>query len=164
MANKGSIPVKNKNKNEGSLLKHPTLEMENAFDRFFGNSWNMPTMWNIRDFPSIEIEGTRLPKIDIIDRKNHMLVRAELPGLDKKDVEVTLNDNMLLIKGQTKTEMEKEEGEYHRHEIQSASFARSISVPSNVDASKIAAILKDGVLEVTLPKNKATSKQTINVK
>ncbi len=164
MANKESIQVKNKNSNEGSLLKHPLLEMEKAFDRFFGNGWNLPTMWHMRDFPSIEIEGTRLPKIDLIDRKNQMLVRAELPGLDKKDVDVTLNDNMLLIKGQTKTEEEKEEGEYHRHEIQSASFARSISVPSNIDASKITATLKDGVLEVALPKNKASSKQTINVK
>jgi HSP20 family protein len=167
MANKGNIPVKSnesKASSEVSALKHPILEMEKAFDRFFGNSWGWPTAWHMHDFPTIEIEGTRLPKVDLIDRKNELLLRAELPGLDKKDVEVTLNDNILLVKGHTNTEKKEEEGEYHRHEIQSASFARSISVPSNIDASKIVATLKDGVLEVTLPKTNKSTKQTINVK
>ena len=92
-----------------------------------------------------------------------MLVRAELPGLDKKNVEVSLNDNILFIKGHTDTEKEEDEGEYHRHEIQNTSFARSISVPNNIDASKIAASLKDGVLEVILPKPKTSAKKMINV-
>lgn len=168
MANKQNIPVKSKKSkvskasNESAALRHPILEMEKAFDRFFGNGLGWPA-WNRHDFPAVEIEGTRLPKVDFIDRKNEMLLRAELPGLDKKDVEVTLNDNMLLVKGHTDTEKKEEEGEYHRHEIQSASFARSISVPSNIDASKIAASLKDGVLEVTLPKTKTSAKQTIDV-
>jgi HSP20 family protein len=164
MAKNENIPVKSKESNESLMLKSPIHEVEKAFDRFFGTGWGWPKSWDMHDFPTIEIEGTRLPKVDLIDRKNQILVRAELPGLDKKDVEVTLNDNMLLIRGHTKTEEEKEEGEYHRHEIQSSSFARTISVPNNIDASKIAASLKDGVLEVILPKSKTSSKQTINVK
>lgn len=163
MAKKQTVPVKMKESNEASLLRHPLIEMERAFDRFFGNRLGWTSPWHMDDFPTIEIEGTRLPKTDLIDRKNEILVRAELPGLDKKDVEVTLNDNILLVKGHTKTEKEEEKGEYHRHEIQSSSFARSISVPSNIDASKIAASLKDGVLEVTLPKNKESTTQNIDV-
>jgi HSP20 family protein len=163
MAKKENVPVKTKKSNETSILRHPLIEMERAFDRFFGNRLGWPNAWHMDDFPTIEIEGTRLPKTDLIERKNEILVRAELPGLDKKDVEVTLNDNILLVKGHTDTEKEEEEGEYHRHEIQSSSFARSFSVPSNIDASKIAASLKDGVLEVTLPKNKESTPQNIDV-
>jgi HSP20 family protein len=163
MAKKENIQVKSNEASESTALRHPILEMEKAFDRFFGKGWGWPTAWHLHDFPSIEIEGTRLPKVDLIDRKNEIVVRAELPGLDKKDVEVSLNDNILLVKGQTKSEKKQEEGEYHRHEIQSSSFARSISVPSNIDASKISAALKDGVLEVTLPKTKSSSKKTIDV-
>ena len=162
MANKGNIPVKSKEQNENPILRHPILEMEKAFDRLFGNGRGWPAVWHMNDDTLIDIDGTRLPKVDLIDRKNEMLLRAEMPGLDKKNVEVTLNDNVLLVKGRTNTEKE-EEGEYHRHEIHSASFARSIAVPSNIDASKISASLKDGVLEVTLPKTKATKKQSINI-
>jgi HSP20 family protein len=163
MAKKENIQVKSNEASENTALRHPILEMEKAFDRFFGKGWGWPTAWHQHDFPAIEIEGTRLPKVDLIDRQDEVLLRAELPGLDKKDVEVSLNDNVLLVKGRTKTEKKEEEGEYHRHEIQSSSFARSISVPSNIDASKIAATLKDGVLEVTLPKTKSSTKKTINV-
>lgn len=163
MAKKENIQVKSNEATESTALRHPILEMEKAFDRFFGKGWGWPIAWHLHDFPAIEIVGTRLPKVDLIDRKDEVLLRAELPGLDKKDVEVSLNDNILLVKGQTKTEKKEEEGEYHRHEIQSSSFARSISVPSNIDASKIAATLKDGVLEVTLPKTKSSTKKTINV-
>lgn len=163
MAKKESIQVKSNEPKENVSLKHPILEMERAFDRFFGKNWGWPAAWHMDDFPVIEIEGTRLPKVDLIDRKNEIVLRAELPGLDKKDIEISLNDNVLLVKGHTKTEKKEEEGEYHRHEIQSSSFARSISVPSNIDSSKIVAALKDGVLEVTLPKTKTTTKQTINI-
>lgn len=163
MSKKENIQVKNNEPKESVSLRHPTLEMEKVFDRFFGKSWGWPTVWHMHDLPAITLEGARLPKVDLIDRKNEVLLRAELPGLDKKDVEVSLNDNILMVKGQTKTEKNEEEGEYHRHEIQSASFARSISVPSNIDASKITAELKDGVLEVTLPKTKSSTKKTINV-
>lgn len=163
MAKKENIQVKSNETKESTAIRHPILEMEKAFDRFFGKSWGWPATWHLHDLPAIEIEGTRLPKVDLIDRQNEVLLRAELPGLDKKDVEVSLNDNILMVRGQTKTEKKEEEGEYHRHEIQSASFARSITVPSNIDASKIAATLKDGVLEVTLPKTKSSTKKTIDV-
>lgn len=163
MAKKENIQVKSNETKESTAIRHPILEMEKAFDRFFGKSWGWPATWHPHDLPAIEIEGTRLPKVDLIDRQNEVLLRAELPGLDKKDVEVSLNDNILMVRGQTKTEKKEEEGEYHRHEIHSASFARSITVPSNIDASKIAATLKDGVLEVTLPKTKSSTKKTIDV-
>jgi len=165
MANKGNISVKSDKKTDKNAkkLKHPILEMEKAFDRFFGNGWELPNLHRFTNFPAVEIEGSRLPKVDVIDRKNEMLVRAEVPGLNKKDVEVTLNDNVLLVKGHANSEKEQEEGEYHRHEIYSSSFARAIAVPNNIDESNIAASLEDVVLKVTLPKTKSTKKRAINI-
>lgn len=162
MANKENIPVKSKS-NKSVALKHPALEMEKAFDHLFGNGWSWPNAFHVHGFPTADIEGSRLPKVDLIDRKNEMLVRAELPGLSKKDVEVTLDGDLLMVKGHVETEKEEEEGNYYKHEIHNASFNRSISVPKNIDGSKIKASVKDGVLEVTLPKTKETKKHTVNV-
>lgn len=90
----------------------------------------------------------RLPSLDVVDRDADILVRAEIPDIDKKDINISITDNLLTIKWQSRHE-EKERGDYHRHEISSSSFARSVSLSSAVDFSKTVANLKDGVLEIT---------------
>ena len=168
MANKQTVPVKDKDKSkETSILRHPMQEVEKTFERLMENGWHWPTTWHMRNFPVpdnlFEFEGSRLPKLNMVDRKNEILVRAEVPGINKKDIDVSLSENILTVKGHANTEKKGEEGDYHRHEIFSSSFARSISLPDNVDKSKVAASLKDGVLEVTMPKAKASKKRSIKV-
>lgn len=154
-----------------SMIKHPIAEMERAFERFFGRGF--PSLWHGRDFPVmdslfgdslLEFNGQRLPNIDVVDRDNEILVRAELPGVEKKDLSISLTDNLLTIKGESKTDKKEEKGDYHRREISSSAFARSFTLPGGVDSNKAAASLKDGVLEITLPKAESSKKRNIEVK
>lgn len=154
-----------------SVIRHPLAEMERAFDRFLGRSF--PSLWHDRDIPALDtlfgerlfdLGNQRLPKIDVIDRDNEIVVRAEVPGVDKKDISISLTDNLLTIKGETKTEKKEEKGDYHRREISSSSFARVFTLPGSVDSGKADATLKDGVLEITLPKAETSRKRNIEVK
>lgn len=144
---------------------HPIAEMERAFDHFIGRS--LPSLWRRHDFSMLdnmfERQGQRLPSLDVIDRDVDILVRAEIPGIDKKDINVSMTDNLLTIKGQSSREEKEEKGDYYRHEISSSSFARSVTLPSAVDASKTAANLKDGILEITLPKVENSKRRNIAV-
>lgn len=164
MANKENIPVKGKKRsNKVNVLKYSPFEIENTFDRLLGNSWGWPNFSQMPNLTSVNHEQSRLPKVDLIDSKNAILMRAELPGLSKKDIEVTLDGDVLKVKGHVTSEKLEEGNEYYKQEIHNASFARSISVPNNIDGSQIEASLKDGVLEVTLPKTKESKKHTVNV-
>lgn len=154
-----------------STMAHPIAEMERAFDRFFGRGF--PSLWRGRDFPImdslfgdslLEFNGQRLPNIDVVDRDADILVRAEVPGVDKKDLSISLTDNLLTIKGETKSEKKEEKGDYHRREISSSAFARTFTLPGTVDSGKAVASLKDGVLEIILPKAESSKKRNIEVK
>ena len=167
---KGNIPVttgkKEPAKTSWLALHHPIAEMERAFDRFFRRNW--PSLRHWSDFPSLdnlfEVEGMRIPSLDVVDRDSEVLVRAEIPGIEKKDINISLTDNILSIKGQSSSEKNEEKGDYHRHEISSSSFARSVTVPASVDVSKAVASLKDGVLEISLPKTESSKRRNIEVK
>jgi HSP20 family protein len=168
-ATKGNIPVTTSKKEEPysswPVLHHPIAEMERAFDRFFGRSW--PSLGRWGGSPSLdnlfEIEGMRMPSLDVVDRANEVLVRAEIPGIEKKDINISLTDNLLTIKGESKKEEKEEKGDYYRREISSSSFARSVTVPASVDVSKAVANLKDGVLEIKLPKAESSKRRNIMV-
>lgn len=158
-------------KSAPAVIRHPIADMERAFDRFFGRGF--PAWWQSHEFPSVdalfggslaEIGGQRLPNLDVIDRSDEIVVRAEVPGVDKKDISISLTDNLLTIKGQSKTEKKEEDGDYHKREISSSAFARSFTLPGAVDAGNASASLKDGVLEISLPKSEASKKRNIEVK
>lgn len=139
--------------------------MGRAFEQFFGRKW--PSPWNWNHTPSVdnlfEFEGQRLPSLDVIDRDAEVLIRAEVSGIKKKDINVSISDNLLTIKGQSSSESREEQGDYYRHEISSSSFARSVSLPGNVDESKVVANLKNGILEITLAKSESSKRRTIEV-
>lgn len=166
---KGNVPVTTSGKEVAKPTWpsiHPIANIEKAFDRFFGRS--LPSLWSWNDTPVVdtlfEFDGLRLPSLDMIDRDAEIVVRAEIPGIEKKDIDVSIANNVLTIKGQTKSESKEEKGDYYRHEIASSSFARSVSLPSDIDESKILANLKDGILEVVLPKHESSQRKTIEVK
>ncbi len=165
--NKTNVPVTdNKSLAKSSWSgMHPIAEMERAFDRVFGRRFSSllhrdasPMFDNF-----FEVENRRLPSLDVIDRDNEVFVRAEIPGIDKKDLNISLTDNLLTIKGQSSSEKKEEKGDYYRHEISSSSFARSVTIPAMVDSSKTIASLKDGVLEITLPKAEASKRRNIAI-
>lgn len=93
-----------------------------------------------------------VPALDVKEDEKNLVVQAELPGLEESDIDVSLNEGVLTLKGEKKTEEKKETDKFVRIERSFGSFHRSVTLPSEVDASKIEAIFKNGVLTITLPK------------
>ncbi len=117
-----------------------TQEMNRLFERPLARWW--PT----------GAEGQWLPEVDIVDQKDQILVKADLPGIKKEDFEVEVADGVLTIKGERKEETERKNGKTYRLERSYGSFLRSFALPAGVDESKVNASYKDGVLEITIPK------------
>ena len=108
--------------------------------------------------------GEWLPSLDISDTKNELVVKAEVPGMDAKDIDISLSDGMLTIKGEKKQEKEEKETNYHLIERSYGSFLRSVNLPGEVQGDKISASYKDGILKITLPKSEEAKKKEIKIK
>jgi len=104
------------------------------------------------------------PAIDVIESENDYSVVCELPGIEKKDIDLTLASNVLTIKGSKKDDSEEKKGKYFKKETWTGSFQRTLPLPAAVNADMISADLKDGVLTVRLPKKEEAKPRSIDVK
>lgn len=129
----------------GQSVGQPFDQMHRQIDRLFDNFWPAETA-----FPA----AIDFPKLDVHGDDKQIVVTAELPGIDEKDVEVSLNDNVLTIRGEKKTEREEkdEKKNWYLSERSYGSFQRSIPLAVEIDQAKVAAKFTKGVLTVTLPK------------
>lgn len=93
------------------------------------------------------------PAVEVSDTKESVVVRAQVPGMSKDDIHVDISDNALTVKGEIKEEEDKEEKHYHRREIRYGAFSRVIPLPMAVKAEEAKAQMKNGVLEITIPKS-----------
>lgn len=107
--------------------------------------------------------GAVLPAVDIVDEKDQIKVKAELPGMKKEDVEITVDHETLMIKGEKKTEKEMKEKDYIRSERYYGSFIRTFTLPAVVDSTKVNASYKDGILEIVLPKKEGAKPKLTKV-
>jgi HSP20 family protein len=98
------------------------------------------------------------PQVEVFERGNNLVVRADLPGLSLDDVDVEVDDDALIIRGERHSDLEDEQEGYYRSERSYGSFYRAIPLPDNIDASQCKATFKEGVLEVTLPKPRQQSR------
>ena len=122
------------------------------FSGLLGRDWEAPmatTAWN--------------PSVDIFENDNEVVIKAELPGMNAKDIEVRLENNLLLLKGERHFEKEAKEENYHRIEREYGTFSRSFSLPTAVDGDKVTAEYKDGVLKVVLPKKEERKPKPIKI-
>jgi len=103
------------------------------------------------------------PAVDVYETDQSVVLKAELPGVDPKDVEARVEDGTLYLKGERKFENEVKEGSYHRVERAYGSFTRTFALPTSVDAEKVAAEYKDGVLTLSLPKREEAKPKTIKI-
>ena len=104
--------------------------------------------------------GSWIPALEVQTDENNVYVRADLPGLKKEDISVTIDDNILTIKGERKFESEEKNKQYHITERSYGSFERHLNLRTNVDAGNVKANYKEGVLDITIPKSeKAKAKQ-----
>lgn len=134
------------------LLRRPDWS---PFDRFF------------EDFglPSLLSEETMVPtSFDVFETEKELIVKAEVPGMDKKDININLSDGLLTISGEKKQEKEEENEKYHCVERSYGKFTRTMRLPAEVETDKADATYKDGVLKVTLPKSEASKPKKIEVK
>jgi len=152
---------------KGELQKAPSRvlgpfeEMERVFDDFMGRGWLRPFQRGER--PLLSGASFGAPNVEVVDRPEEVVVRAEVPGVRKQDLEVSISGNMLTIKGESKLEQEERQGDYYRSEITRGAFARTIALPAEVQESKARAALKDGVLELTLPKAEESKRRSIKI-
>ena len=107
--------------------------------------------------------GGWVPAIDVYEDKDHLFVRAEVPGMKKDEIDISLHEGVLTLSGERKLENEYKEAESHRAERFVGRFQRSITLPSPVDAAKVRATYKDGILAVTLPKAEEAKPKQISV-
>jgi len=134
----------------------------------FYNPWRTLTAeldWPSRNIPSEPDTTTNFsPKVDIVEQKDHYRIDIDLPGLEAKDVRVTVEQNVLSISGDRKIEKEETSEGYSRFERSRGSFNRSFKLPEDVDPENISAVSKNGVLTVQLPKSAVTKARSIEVK
>jgi HSP20 family protein len=107
--------------------------------------------------------GTWVPPVDIFEKGDDLVIRAELPGLSKEEIDISVEDNRLVIKGERVRETDFNEDNAYRLERSFGSFVRSFMLPKTVDASKIAATFVNGVLELTLPKAEAAKPRKVEI-
>lgn len=142
----------------------PFEEMESALENFFPRGWSRPggSQWPALRELSRALES-RFPHIDVIDRDDEILVKAEVPGVDKKDLDVSVTDDAVTIRGSTRHEEEEQKENYYRREISHGTFARTIALPAAVDSGKAKAKFKDGILELVMPKTETRKRRSIDI-
>jgi HSP20 family protein len=141
----------------------PFEEFERLFDTFFNRGWMRPFGGDRSAWSEMLSNWEARPKVDVVDREDEVVVRAELPGVAKDDLQVSVADTLVTIKGETKQEKKEENGDYYRSEISRGSFSRSVTLPCSVSAENAKASFNDGVLELSLPKVQKTKRHTVKI-
>ncbi|HEY7317172.1 MAG TPA: Hsp20/alpha crystallin family protein [Candidatus Binatia bacterium] len=139
----------------------PWGELDRMFESFLER--RLRPFWPERWWPTTGMEISA-PALDVYEEKDDIVVKAELPGMEKDNIEVNLSDNRLTIKGEKKKEEEVKKEGYYRSERSYGSFVRSLELPSEVQTDKIKAAFKNGVLEIRLPKTEEAKKKETKVK
>jgi len=131
-------------------------ETGNRFNRLFGRD----DFWNLE---GVTAGGEWAPTVDIIENDLHLVIKAELPGIEAKDVTVAVDNNVLTLKGERRIEKEVKKENYHRMERVYGTFRRSFALPAFVDIEHIKADFKNGLLTITVPKRENAKTRAVEV-
>ena len=135
-------------------------DMDRMIEDFFGR--RVRPWWPERfRFGEMEV---RPPVVDVFEEKDDIVVKAELPGMERDNIEVNLTDHTLTIKGEKKKEEEIKKENYYRAERSYGSFYRSVDLPKEVQSDKVKAAFKNGILEVRMPKTEEAKSKEVKVK
>ena len=142
----------------GSPFGEFQKEMNRLFDNFSENMFSLsPMKWNM---PEI---SAAYPKMDVSETDKEFKITAELPGVEEKDIDVSISNEMLTIKGEKKAEKEEKKPNYYRMERSYGTFQRSIPLPTEVEKDQVQASFKKGVLNIVLPKSEKAVKESKKV-
>ena len=139
-------------------------DLDRLFENFFSRGWLHPFHFERPSLAKMHepFEG-KMPQVDMIDRDGEIVVKAELPGVEKKDLDVSVTKNTVTIKGTTRYEEKEEKGDYYHQEISSGTYMRTLALPADIDENNTKAKFKDGVLELTLTKLEETKRHTVEI-
>ncbi len=152
----------------GSVPWKPIAEMarwERDMERMLGNLFTRraSSFFDDRSGPGDGL-GLREPNLDLYEEKDQIVVKAELPGMTKDDIQVSVVDNILTIQGEKKKEEENKGKDYYHAERVYGAFVRNLTLPAEINPEKVQAVFQNGVLEIRLPKSEEAKKKAINVK
>ena len=130
-------------------------QLQRRMDRLFQNAFGLErSPWRVGVYPLVNISEDR----------DHIYVRAELPGVKAEDLEITIQDNSLILRGQRQIAAEEKQVNYHRRERESGFFRRIVALPARIQADKVEAACKDGILTIQLAKPEEVKPRKIEVK
>lgn len=146
----------------------PFEEMDRLFESYFGHAWPRiwlhPFRWERPHWPGPAMPfGGYWPRVDIIDRDNELVVRIEVPGVNKEDLDVSMTDNTVTIRGTTATKKEEKKNNYYRSETSQGEFTRTVALPCDVDGGKVKAKLDNGILELNMPKMEKAKRKNVTI-
>jgi HSP20 family protein len=143
---------------------HPFEEMERLYGTIFPHGWLRPFQWG---WPSWEKARSpflhRVPAMDIVDRETEILLRAEVPGVRREDLAVSLSDNALTVRGRIERPTVGRREDYLCREMGGGEFTRVVTLPAEVDMDRVCAKLKDGVLEIVLGKCEGSKRRAVEI-
>ena len=138
-------------------------DLENRVESMFHNMWSNPfhheKLPDAFSFSSL----SKMPNIDVVDRDKEIIIKAELPGFDKDDLDISIANNQLVIKAKACKEEKEEKGDYLKQEIRKREVYRSILLPAEVEDEKIKTSYKHGMLKLTIPKQEKSQRKQIKV-
>ena len=147
----------------GSDIKN-IHDTDRLFEQFLSNRWLSPFSWHFPEFHATDkLTAIRVPQIDIIEDTTQITLKAEIPGVEKDDITVTLGDNTATIQGKVHKEEKEDKGEYHYKEISTGSFSRTVALPGEIDTKNTKAVFVNGVLTITLPKTGKEHRHSVKV-
>ena len=140
-------------------------DVERMFEDWFEDFSSRPfrRLWRPA-FSRLRAISLEAPALDVYEQKDDLIVKAEIPGLTKDELDISLEGNTLTIKGEKKKEEEVKEDDYYRCERTFGAFSRSVELPMEVQTDKVNASFKNGVLEIRLPKTEEAKKNVVKVK
>lgn len=141
----------------------PRKDVEKFFESFFDEPFSFESLRRLPSYKKMKEFMTASPAVDMYDNDKEIVVKAEVPGMDRKDINISVTDNTLTIKGEIKKEDEVKEEDYYYAERSYGGFKRMLELPEKVDDSKIKAKIKDGILEIHLPKSPEAKAKEIKI-
>jgi HSP20 family protein len=135
-------------------------EIDRLFEGFSRGFAGFPSLPSLPSFPSREL----WPSMDVSETDKEIEITTELPGLEEKDIQLNVSDNVLTVRGEKKDEREETKKDYHLVERSYGSFTRSVQLPDGVNADNIKAVMSKGVLKVTVPKPAPAQTKKIDIK
>ena len=136
-------------------------EFDSFLDNVFPRLW--PTQWERFWDRRRPFTGMKMPRVDVIDGKDEVKIYAEIPGVKKADLDVSMTDHNVTIKGHTSRKDETKEADFYRSEIEQGEFSRTIALPAEVNGSKVKAKFEDGMLVLTIPKLEQAKRHSIKI-